>query len=317
MSKYRNPVVSIACVTYNHEEYISQAIESFLAQKTNFVFEIVIGEDYSTDATRTICQEYATKYPDIIKLIISNSNIGAAKNGIRIFEACKGKYIALCDGDDYWTDPFKLQKQVDFLESNKDYSIASHRYRIFDNEKKTFSLDFAHDLFDDNIDGLEFDKYKFLEHQYTQTLTVVLRREMLDLPLFLKLQQGDMALFYCCLKNGPGYCFNFDGAVYRRHLGGIYSKRNDYEKVRAGFYLFYTLYFKTPDKEIFKKYLEYHRSILFGKIKENILNRVNNSYFLKDVYTVLMIDIYTYQFFTFIKRLRKLVYWSLKSNIKK
>ena len=108
------PLVSIASITYNHEKFIAQAIDSFLMQETDFDFEIIIGEDCSTDDTLKIIKEYKAKYPDIIKLITSESNVGMMTNFIRTLEACSGKYIALCEGDDYWTDTLKLQKQVNF-----------------------------------------------------------------------------------------------------------------------------------------------------------------------------------------------------------
>ena len=124
------PLLSIACVTYNHELYIRQCLDSFLMQKTNFLFEIVIGEDCSTDNTGSIVTEYARKYPEIIKARCNKKNIGVQENSLLVFRDCTGKYIALCDGDDYWTDPYKLQKQVDFLEANKDFVICFHQIRI-------------------------------------------------------------------------------------------------------------------------------------------------------------------------------------------
>lgn len=122
--------VSVSMITYNHENYIAQAIEGALMQKTNFPFEIVIGEDYSTDGTREIVFDYARKFPEIIRVITSGENVGAQANLIRMLNVCKGKYIALCEGDDYWTDPNKLQKQVDFLETHPDYCLVHSDFNI-------------------------------------------------------------------------------------------------------------------------------------------------------------------------------------------
>lgn len=119
-----NPVVSVCCITYNHEKYINEAIDSFLMQETDFPFEIVIGEDCSTDNTRKIVEKYKEMYPNIIKLIVSENNVGAQANFQRTNEACIGEYMALCEGDDYWTDKNKLQIQKDFLESNPEYIIC-------------------------------------------------------------------------------------------------------------------------------------------------------------------------------------------------
>lgn len=119
-------LVSVNCITYNHEDYIAQAIEGFLNQKTNFEFEILIGEDCSTDQTLKIVEEYRALNPHKIRLITSDRNVGAMNNSYRLLEASKGKYIALCEGDDYWTDPYKLQKQVDYMEGNPDCTFCFH-----------------------------------------------------------------------------------------------------------------------------------------------------------------------------------------------
>lgn len=118
------PLVSIFMITYNHENYISPAIEGVLMQKTPFPFELVIGEDCSTDNTRSICIEYQKRFPDIIKLRLPDKNQGIIKNYIETMRACRGKYIAICEGDDYWIDPYKLQKQVDYLESRSEYGLC-------------------------------------------------------------------------------------------------------------------------------------------------------------------------------------------------
>jgi len=124
----KEPLVSVKIITYNHAPYIAQAIEGVLQQETSFPFELIIGEDCSTDATREIVLEHQKKYPDIIRVITSDKNVGAIKNSIRTLKACRGKYIAFCDGDDYWHHPQKLQKQVDFLESNPDYGMVHSDY---------------------------------------------------------------------------------------------------------------------------------------------------------------------------------------------
>lgn len=111
------PLVSVCMTTYNHEQYIAQAIESVLCQQTNFGVEIVIGEDCSTDNTLKICQEYQRRYPDRIRIVASKQNVGMHANYRRTIEACRGKYIAMCDGDDWFSDENKLQMQVDMLEN--------------------------------------------------------------------------------------------------------------------------------------------------------------------------------------------------------
>ena len=127
------PEVSICCITYNHAKYIRDALDSFLMQKTTFPIEIIIHDDASTDGTADIIREYEAKYPDIIKPIYQTEN--QYSKGVRIFLSiiplAKGKYIAVCEGDDFWTDPKKLQIQYDFMESHPDYSLCMHgRYNL-------------------------------------------------------------------------------------------------------------------------------------------------------------------------------------------
>ncbi len=118
------PLVSVEMITYNHEPYIREAIECVLAQKTTFPFELVIGEDCSTDGTRNIVFYYQKRYPDIIRVITSDQNVGAKKNGRRAFQACRGKYIAYCEGDDFWHRNDKLQLQVDYMESHPECGLV-------------------------------------------------------------------------------------------------------------------------------------------------------------------------------------------------
>ncbi|MDD2284078.1 MAG: glycosyltransferase [Paludibacter sp.] len=133
LSKY--PVVSVYMITYNHEPYIAQAIEGVLIQETDFSIELVIGEDCSTDRTREIVLEYQKKHPDIIRVITSEKNVGAKKNGNRTRPLCRGKYIAFCEGDDYWHHPKKLQKQVDYLEAHPECGLVHGDVDRYDLEK--------------------------------------------------------------------------------------------------------------------------------------------------------------------------------------
>jgi len=118
------PLVSIRTTTFQQKDFIVNCIEGILMQKTNFSFEYIIGEDFSTDGTREIVFEYAKKYPDIIRVITADYNVGMKANGIRCDQKYRGKYIAICEGDDSWIDPYKLQKQVDYLESNPEYGLV-------------------------------------------------------------------------------------------------------------------------------------------------------------------------------------------------
>lgn len=125
-------MVSICCITYNQEKYIAEALDGFLIQKADFNYEIIIGDDCSTDNTRNIIEDYCDRYPGKIQLLKKEANEGAIKNILRTLNAAKGKYIAMCDGDDYWTDSRKLQMQVNFMENHPDSSICCHYSRVID-----------------------------------------------------------------------------------------------------------------------------------------------------------------------------------------
>jgi glycosyltransferase involved in cell wall biosynthesis len=132
--------VSVCVITYNHEKYIRQCIQGIVDQITDFDIEVIIGEDCSTDDTRTVICEFKEKYPNTVNPIFRNKNIGAISNFYDVLRVASGKYIALCEGDDYWTDPLKLQKQVDFLEANEDCSLCFHatEFVYANNPKKNF-----------------------------------------------------------------------------------------------------------------------------------------------------------------------------------
>jgi glycosyltransferase involved in cell wall biosynthesis len=125
------PLVSVSMITYRHARYIGQAIEGVVQQKTSFPFELVIGEDCSPDGTREIVFEYAKKYPNIVRVIASDKNVGMKINGLRTLRACQGKYVAFCEGDDYWHNPEKLQKQADYLESHSDCGLVYSSYDVY------------------------------------------------------------------------------------------------------------------------------------------------------------------------------------------
>lgn len=139
----KEPLVSVKMITYNHAPYIAKAIEGVLQQKTNFPFELVIGEDCSTDGTREIVFEYQKKYPEVIRVITSEKNVGMKKNGYRITKACRGKYIAFCEGDDYWHNLDKLQKQVDYLESHPECGLIYSSYDVIHVESGEQIKDFV------------------------------------------------------------------------------------------------------------------------------------------------------------------------------
>lgn len=177
--KNNEVMVSVCMITYNHENFIHEAIEGVLMQKTNFSIELIIGEDCSTDNTRKIVLEYAEKYPDIIRPLLPDSNLGMIKKFFKSMEATKGKYIALCEGDDFWTDQYKLQKQVDFLEENESIVAVTTNATVCDNNGNTIQKEKIV-VSPDNKDGA-YNLHEFFRKgiQYP-TLTVVFRNRDLD-----------------------------------------------------------------------------------------------------------------------------------------
>ena len=124
LSEKKQPKVSAIIITYNHVRFIAQAIESVLLQEVDFPVEIIIGDDCSTDGTRELVKAYAEKYPNVIRALLPAHNLGMGKNFRALYTACNGEFIALMDGDDYWSDPRKLQKQVAFMEHNPEFSMC-------------------------------------------------------------------------------------------------------------------------------------------------------------------------------------------------
>lgn len=218
-------MVSICCLTYNHEKYIAQAVEGFIMQETNFAFEIIIGEDCSKDGTRKILEEYVSRYPDKIKLITSAYNVGASNNGVRVFKAARGKYIAVCDGDDYWTDPLKLQKQVDFLERNEKFVMCGHY-----SKKITENNEIHYINFNPKPLVYSFSDVMAEKNTNTSTLTILFRNsveigKMFTSDWFLKCHAPDKFIkLYTTFVSGKYiYVLPETMSCYRMHTGGVWS----------------------------------------------------------------------------------------------
>lgn len=222
-------VVSVCCITYNHASYIRQCLDGFLMQKTTFPIEILIHDDASTDGTQDIIREYETKYPGTIKPIYQKEN--QYSKGIKIsstynFPRAQGKYIALCEGDDYWTASDKLQKQVDFLENHSDYVMCSHRYKLY--FQREGRMEDKIRPITGLLDEMSYDLSFLIRGGWLfQPLSVVFRKSALDLNKFLKYAiHIDAVLFYVLLKEGKGYCMPDVMGIYRIHDMGVWSGLN-------------------------------------------------------------------------------------------
>lgn len=224
MSNVNDMMVSVCMITYNHEKFIGQAIQSVIDQKTNFKFELVIGEDFSSDKTRGICEKYVNEYSEIVKLLSAEKNIGAAKNFRRTYESCSGKYIAMLEGDDYWTDPYKLQKQVDFLETNLNYAICFTNANIREDKSVSTKSNMNLTLLDPNNCNKIVEQDELFTHNCIITLTTVFRSTKSELPLwFNEIKLGDWALHILNSLHGKIQYFNEVTATYRKHENGVFS----------------------------------------------------------------------------------------------
>lgn len=223
------PMVSVTMITYNHQDYIVEAIEGVLMQKTNFKFVLVIGEDCGTDETRKIILEYQKKYPQKIILKLPESNLGIMENSISNKMFCNGKYIAECEGDDYWTDPLKLQKQVDFLETNKEYVLCFHKINILKPDGE---------IVPDFITKVP-ENYESIETlarlgNYIHTPSVVFRNIIKEFPPEYGLSTvGDYFLYVLLSEYGKLKYIEDEMAIYREGVGVWSAKSNFYRNLKT------------------------------------------------------------------------------------
>lgn len=250
------PLVSICCITYNHEHYIKDALDGFLMQKTNFPFEIIISNDCSKDNTRAIIEEYKKKYPDTIRDISPEQNLGAMRNFWYVQQNAQGKYVAICEGDDFWIDPYKLQKQVDFLETNHDFSMCFHG-AIIKNETNTNIITTS-----DKIESKEYFTKDIFPGWVVPTASVVYRRESIENYPLLKhrewMKYGDIVLFLKCAHTGRVWGMEEKMSVYRMTEGGaVVSQRKeiDYNERLCKHYEFLLLNFPQINKQWICNYI--------------------------------------------------------------
>ena len=209
-------MVSVVCDVFNHEHYLRQCLDGIVTQQTDFAFEVLIHDDASTDKSVEIIQEYVDKYPHLFKPIYQKEN--KFSKGISIwkdiqFPRAKGKYIAICEGDDYWTDPQKLQKQVDFMEANPEYSMCFHKVEVLSHDSNDIGLY-------DHLCERAYSAYEIYDKWTIPTCSVLYSRNNLKLLRPKKCLFGDIVLFLSLANGGKLFCLDFIGGVYRRHDGG-------------------------------------------------------------------------------------------------
>jgi glycosyltransferase involved in cell wall biosynthesis len=263
-------VVSIACITYNQENFIKDAIEGFLMQKTTFPIEIIINDDASTDNTAKIVTDYSDKYPNLIIPIFHKENqySQGINPGIEfVFPKCKGKYIAICEGDDYWTDPYKLQKQVDFLEANEDFMICFHNMKIIYDDGREEHLS-------NSPDQKEVTTIEDLAHgNYIYTASCVFRNGLIKkFPEWYNSSPvGDYVLHMLNAKHGKIKFIPDVMGVYRVHKGGTWGNMDYIIRIEKWVELLELMknHFNKEVIDIFMKTQSNYYSILIEHYKNN------------------------------------------------
>jgi len=219
------PLVSVALVTYNQARFIEQAVLSILEQETRFAFELVISDDFSTDGTRDILLDYQKRYPDKIRLILADRNLWKAIPGletsptcnIAILSACRGKYVALLEGDDYWTDPYKLQKQVSALDSDRSCVMCFHSAKVMHEESR---LDYCMNA---GVGQSHFDLHDILSREwFIPSASMVFRNVISPLPEWItEMLSGDQCLHLLLADKGRFLFLDEVMCVYRKHQDGM------------------------------------------------------------------------------------------------
>ena len=211
-------LVSVSMTTYNQEKYIAKAIESVVAQACNFRFELVIGEDCSTDNTREIVKKYAEQYPEIIRLVLGDKNVGSRQNARNVRAVCQGKYLAYCEGDDYWMSPNKLQKQIDLIESDDTFKAVYSQVKWVDTDDNELG-------FSDNTAGT-LDFKQLLQVNPVHTCNLLIDRSVYTdsiMEILDRAPYGDYVIFLAAAFYGKIAYIDEVLAAYRRDVG-IMSK---------------------------------------------------------------------------------------------
>lgn len=229
MKVMEQPKVTVWCLTYNQKEYIRDALDGFVMQETNFSYEVIVHDDASTDGTTDIVKEYAEKYPDIIKPIVEKENQwqkGGLKHIIAIMNERfrRGHYISFCEGDDYWTDSQKLQKQVDFLDCHPDYSMCFH------SAKKKYETETIAWIDCENIQDRDYDATDIFVNWTVPTASVLCRKEAMDFYAQLKhqekIQNYDIFVILSCAMVGKLRGMHEQMSVYRIQREGLTYNTN-------------------------------------------------------------------------------------------
>lgn len=238
------PMVSVAMITYNHDKYIRQALDSILMQKVDFEYEVVVGDDCSPDNTQEILREYQALYPDKFKIIFRDKNIGATKNAYDVKMHCTGRYIAHLEGDDYWIDENKLQKQVDFLNANPQYIGTAHKMIIVGENGQQLAQQYYPDCKERIYTLKQYGRGILPGHAATLVYRNIYKEDKYDYSVFYKAHEimGDRTLALILAVQGNIYCFDEKMSCYRfvTDHGTSFSAQAKYRNDFIGMYKYYS-----------------------------------------------------------------------------
>ena len=244
-------LVSICCLAYNHAAYIRECLDGFLMQRTDFPVEIIVHDDASTDGTQDILREYQARYPDRFHLILQTENQYSKGVNVAIqyiFPRVRGKYIAFCEGDDYWTDPDKLQKQVDFLEAHPDHSMCCHATKQYMQNEHLFTINETQKKLENKNFTFDCQRWTELVGLF-QTSSVIIRVKCLDIGFLQSFKKSkDTHLFYSILENGKGYFFKDTMSVYRITGNGVWTSLPPEKRIFEGILTTYEIYQRRRNK---------------------------------------------------------------------
>jgi glycosyltransferase involved in cell wall biosynthesis len=275
MQSGSKPFLAIWMVAYNHEKFIEQAVESVLMQETDFDFKLFIGEDCSKDQTSEICKKLQQRYPDKIELFLNQKNLGPNKNALQIYDACfksGAKYIAMLEGDDYWTDKSKLRKQVGFLESNPDFVLCFHKTGILKSDGE---------IIEDFLTKIP-ENYETIETlaqfgNYIHTPTVVYRNVLQTIPFEFEFSPiGDFFLYMMLAQHGKLKYLDENLSVYRYGVG-MFSGKSELNLALSNLKLFSCL-LPCIDDEIVKKIIFKRYAEAFSLLDIAIANQYKNHF---------------------------------------
>lgn len=258
------PMVSVCCITYNHEAFLAQAIESVLMQETHFGVELVIGEDCSPDRTRQIALDYQRRFPGRVRVLTPEKNLGIMSNLMATLDACTGRYIAFMEGDDYWTDPYKLQQQVNIMEAQPGCSLCIHDAEVFvqDGSEPPFLFSTKYHELLPQQEG-RITQADLVQHGWGIPSASMLFRSSSLLPLpewFRYVFSGDYTMQLLTTRSGYIYYLPQMMSRYRLHAGGVMHTSNNtliQNKKRIFEHEQYKKAFSTQFRTAFDLYLEH------------------------------------------------------------